>query len=342
MEKRKLGSSGVKVSTICLGTMMFGDRTDASASQRIVDMARDAGVNFIDTANVYSKGKSEVITGRTIKKNRHDWVLASKTGGAFDPDDPNQAGLSRRWLVKSVDDSLKRLGTDYIDIYYFHREDADTAFEESVRAIGDIIKAGKVRYFGLSNFRAWRHGEVVSLCKALGTDKPIVSQPYYNAFNRMPEVEVLPVCRYHGLGVVPYSPIARGVLTGKYKPGQKPKAGTRAARADRRMMQTEWREESLVMAQKVVAHAKRRGMTGSQFALNWVLANPIISAAIVGPRTVSQMKDYLGAVKHGWAEQDEALIDGLVVTGHASTPACNDPGYPIEGRPVTYRGNPRR
>ena len=340
MEMRKLGSSGVSVSTICLGTMMFGMRADTATSQRITDMARDAGVNFIDTADVYSFGKSETITGKIIKKHRHHWILATKVGNAFGGDDPNQNGLSRRWMHKSIDDSLKRLGTDHVDILYFHREDPHTDMAESVRAIGDAITAGKVRYFGISNFRAWRHGEIVWLCKELGVAKPVISQPYYNAFNRGPEVEVLPVCAHHGMAVAPYSPAARGVLTGKYKPGQKPGAGTRAARKDKRMMQTEFREENLVMAQKIVAHAKQRGMSGSQFAIKWVLVNPIVTSAIVGPRTVAHMKDYLGIAKHGWTLADEALIDGLVASGHPSTPNYNDPAYPIEGRPVTYAGDP--
>ena len=322
---RKLGSSGVSVSSICLGTMMFGMRADAATSQRITDMARDAGVNFIDTANVYSFGKSEQITGKIIKKHRYHWILATKTGNAFDGDNPNQMGLTRRWMHKSIDDSLKRLGTDHIDIFYFHREDLHTDMAESVRAIGDAITAGKVRYFGLSNFRAWRHNEIVWLCKELGVDRPVISQPYYNAFNRMPEVEVFPVCAHHRMAVAPYSPVARGVLTGKYKPGAKPQAGTRAAHKDRRMMETEFREESLVMAQKIVAHAKKRGMSGSQFAINWVLANSIITSTIIGPRTVAHMKDYLGAAKHGWTMTDEALIDGLVASGHPSTPNFNDP-----------------
>ncbi|HHZ68628.1 MAG: L-glyceraldehyde 3-phosphate reductase [Alphaproteobacteria bacterium MarineAlpha9_Bin5] len=335
MELRVLGSSGVKVSPICLGTMLFGDQTNEKTAAAIVAMARDAGVNFIDTADVYVSGTSEKITGKLIAKQRDKWVLATKVGGPFGGGvDPNQRGLSRRWITHQLEQSLRRLRTDYIDIYYFHREDHETAFEESLRAVEDAIRAGKIRYFGLSNFRAWRHSEVVWLCKELGMDKPVVSQPYYNALNRMPEVEVLPVCAHHGLGVVPYSPIARGVLTGKYKSGRKPLRGSRAARNDKRIMQTEYRQESFTISETVVEHANARGMDPVHFAMHWVLANPVVTSVIAGPRTVAQMKIYLGAFEHEWKPEDEALIDNLVSPGHPSTPGFLDPAYPIEGRPT--------
>lgn len=334
MEYVSLGSSGVRVSRLCLGTMMFGQQASESAAKSMVDMAADQGLNFIDTADVYHRGKSEIITGRAIKKRRDRWVLATKLGQVFDPDDPNQQGLSRRWITQSIENSLRRLSTDYIDVLYLHREDHSTGLDETVRALGDAIKAGKIRYFGLSNFRAWRHAEVVWLCKALGVDKPVASQPYYNALNRMPETEVLAVCQHHGLGVVPYSPLARGVLTGKYQPGKPPAKASRAGRKDLRMLQTEFREESLMIAQEVKEHADSRGMTAGQYALNWVLANPIVTAAIVGPRTVAQLKENLSALKHSWTVDDENLIARMVAPGHPSSPGYNDPAYPITGRPT--------
>jgi len=245
---------------------------------------------------------------------------------------PNQRGLSRGWMHQAVEASLARLGTDYIDIYYFHKEDPDTPLAASVSAMGDLVSAGKVRYFGLSNFRSWRIAEVCRLCDELGIDRPIVSQPYYNAMNRMPEVEQLPVCAYYGLGVVPYSPLARGVLTGKYLPNAALPPDTRAGRRDKRLMETEWRHESLEIAQKVKAHAEAKGMSAGQLAVNWVLNNALVTAAIVGPRTEAQLDDYLGALAHRFTAEDEALIDGLVASGHPSTPGYNDPSYPIEGR----------
>ena len=334
MQLRVLGSSGVKVSPVCLGTMMFGAQTTEKVAASIIGAAKNAGVNFIDTADVYVRGKSEKVVGKVINKNRDHWILATKVGGPFDQGDPNQRGLSRRWITHQLEQSLRRLRTDYIDIYYFHREDHSTVLEESLRAVGDAIQAGKIRYFGLSNFRAWRHSEVVWLCRELGIPKPVVSQPYYNALNRMPEVEVLPVCAHHEMGIVPYSPIARGVLTGKYSSGRKPVKGSRAARNDTRMMQTEYRKESFVVSEKVVRHARERGMDPVHFALHWVLANPLVTSVIAGPRTLTQMKTYLSAFDHSWTKEDESLIDDLVKPGHPSTPGFSDPVYPIEGRPT--------
>lgn len=333
MNLRNLGQSGLRVSPICLGTMMFGYRSDEATAKRIVARARDAGINFIDTADAYAKGASEEITGRAIAEDRDRWVLATKAGNAMG-DDPLQTGLSRKWLLRAIDDSLGRLGTDYLDIYYLHKPDHDTPLEETIRAIGDIIAAGKTLHFGLSNFRGWEHAEIVRLCDELGVDRPVVSQPYYNAMNRMPEVEVLPVCAHYGIGVVPYSPLARGVLTGKYQPGAAPEQGTRAGAADQRMMETEFRENSLVYAQKIKARAEARGMTAGQFALNWVLANPLVNAVLAGPRTEAQWEEYLAGLDHGLIPEDEDFIDSLVPMGHPSTPGFSDPSYPITGRPA--------
>ncbi len=214
MEYRKLGNSGLKVSTLCLGTMMFGDRTDEKEAGRIVGAAFDAGVNFLDTADQYAKGESERLTGKLIASNRDHWVLATKVGNATGPG-PNQVGLGRKWMMQAIDASLQRLGSDYVDIYYLHRDFDDATLEETVAAMGDIIRSGKARYFGLSNFRGWRIAEIVRLCEKNNVPLPLVCQPYYNLLNRMPEVEILPACGHYGLGVVPYSPIARGVVTGK-------------------------------------------------------------------------------------------------------------------------------
>ncbi|MDP3318284.1 MAG: aldo/keto reductase, partial [Bosea sp. (in: a-proteobacteria)] len=196
MEYRQLGRSGLKVSPICLGTMMFGGATDEVGSRAIVDHARDAGINFIDTADAYTEGRSEEITGRAIAAHRHDWVLATKVANAIG-EGPNRAGLSRKWVLQACDDSLRRLGTDFIDIYYLHKEDHATPLAETVRAIGDLVRQGKIRHFGVSNYRSWRVAEICRLCDELGIDRPVVSQPYYNAMNRMPEVEHLPACGHY-------------------------------------------------------------------------------------------------------------------------------------------------
>jgi aryl-alcohol dehydrogenase (NADP+) len=331
VEYRNLGRSGLKVSPICLGTMMFGGPTDEAESARIIGIGREAGVNFVDTANVYTEGRSEEIVGRAVKADRASWVLATKAANPTGPG-PNDRGVSRRHLTAACEGSLRRLGTDFIDVYYLHKEDHATPLAETVRAMADLIRAGKVRYFGVSNYRAWRVAEICRLCDETGIDRPVVSQPYYNALNRMPEVEHLPACGFFGLGVVPYSPLARGVLTGKYDPKTPPAQGTRAGRQDKRMLESEWRPESLDIAQELRRHAEARGVTPGQFAAAWVLNNAFVTAFVAGPRTEEQWRDYLGALEYRFTAEDEALVDRLVAPGHPSTPGYNDPAYPLEGR----------
>lgn len=335
MDYRPLGRSGLRVSPLCLGTMMFGGPADEATSARIVARAREAGLNFIDTADMYTDGRSEEITGRAIRAERSWWILATKVANPTGPG-PNERGLSRRRVVEACEASLRRLGTEWIDIYYLHKEDHATPLEETVRAVADLIRSGKVRYLGLSNYRAWRIAEICRLCETAGIDRPVVCQPYYNIMNRQPEVEVLPACGFYGLGVAPYSPLARGVLTGKYRPGEPPPEDTRAGRKDQRMLETEWRAESLAIAQRIVAHARARGMTPVQFALRWLLANRLVTAPVVGPRTLEQLEAYLAALPATFAREDEALVDTLVPTGHPSTPGYNDPAYPIEGRQAAF------
>jgi aryl-alcohol dehydrogenase (NADP+) len=331
MQQNKLGGSGLSVSQLCLGTMMFGGPTDEATSNRIVAKARDQGVNFIDTADVYNGGKSEEVTGRAIGNRRNDWVLATKLANRMG-EGPNRGGLSRKWVMQACDESLKRLGTDYIDIYYLHVEDHSTPLAETVRAMGDLLRQGKIRYFGVSNYRAWRVAEICNLCDRMGIDRPVASQPYYHALYRVAEVEHLPACKFYGLGVVSYSPLARGVLTGKYRPGADAPQDTRAGRADKRMMQTEFRPETLEAAQKVKAYAEKRGVTPNHFAVAWVLNNKLIDSVIAGPRTEAHWDDYVKALDTKFTREDEAFIDDLVVTGHPAAPGYNDPAYPIEGR----------
>lgn len=331
MEYTRLGRSGLNVSRICLGTMMFGDQTSAAASAKIVSSARDAGVNFVDTADMYSMGESERITGKAIRRDRHDWVLATKVGNPMGKG-ILQRGISRKRIMKACDDSLKRLGVDHIDLYYLHADDPETPAEEPVRAMADLIQAGKICHWGVSNLKGWRIAQMAGLCDIMSVPKPTVCQPYYNAMNRMPEVDILPACKAFGIGVVPFSPLARGVLTGKYDPNTKPDKNSRAGRGDERMLNSEWRIESLIIAQKIKKHAAKRGMTPVDFAVNWVLNNRIISSVIAGPRTLSQWRSYLGVLKHEFSAEDEAFIDALVAAGHPSTPGYNDPKHPVLGR----------
>jgi aryl-alcohol dehydrogenase (NADP+) len=203
--------------------------------------------------------------------------------------------------------------------------------------MGDLVRQGKIRYFGVSNYRSWRIAEICRLCDEMGIDRPVASQPLYNALNRMVETEQLPACGYFGLGVVPYSPLARGILTAKYKADAPPPPDTRAGRQDKRMMQTEWRPESLAIAEEIAAHGQARGITPGQFALNWVLNNRLVTSVIAGPRTQAHWDEYLGALAYRFTAEDEGLVDRLVTSGHPSTPGYNDPAYPIEGR-ITRTG----
>ncbi|SNB71057.1 aryl-alcohol dehydrogenase (NADP+) [Arboricoccus pini] len=330
LDYRNLGRSGLKVAPLCLGAMMFGGATDEATSHRIIAKAKEQGFNFIDTADGYNDGESERVVGRAIKADRDDWILATKVasprGGL------NKGGSSRKWIHRQVEASLQRLGTDYIDIYYLHREDRQTALSETVNALADLVRAGKIRYFGVSNFRAWTVAEISHLADQAGIDRPIASQPCYNAFNRQPEVEHLTACAHYGLAVVPYSPLARGVLTGKYDPDAAPASDTRAGRNDRRIHETEWRPESLRLAQRLKRYAEERGTTAARFALAWVLNSRFVTSAITGPRTEEHWDDYVAALDYRFSEADEAFVDELVTSGHPSTPGYNDPSHPSLGR----------
>jgi len=331
MRYRTLGSGNLAVSELCLGTMMFADRTDKAEASAILDCAREHGVNFLDTADVYTLGACELLLGEVLGDRRKQWVLASKVGNPMG-EEPGRKGYSRRWMLQALHDSLIRLRTDHLDIWLLHRDWDDVHLEEPIATIGDQIRAGKVRAWGLSNFRGWRVTQAVYLSRSLGVPPPVTCQPYYNLLNRTPEVELLPACAALGLGVVPYSPIARGVLSGKYAPGKDPDPDSRAGRGDRRMMQTEWRPESLAIAQRLADHCAARGCSLTAFAVRWLLANRVVSSVIAGPRTLDQWKAYLPAVELPWSADDEALVDALVVPGHPSTPGYNDPQYPLRGR----------
>jgi len=331
MRYRALGASGLRVSEISLGTMMFGGPTGDVEAQRMLDYGLEHGVNFVDTANVYSETRSETIIGEAIKAKRDQWIVATKVGNQVGSG-MHDSGLSRRHVMRAVDASLKRLQTDFIDLYYIHRVDQSTSWENVVATFGDLIRAGKIRQWGLSNVYGWQIAHVHHVCRQFGISTPAALQPYYNLMNRQPEVEVLPAARAFGLGVVPYSPIARGMLTGKYKVNQAAEAGSRGARKDRRMMETEWRPESMLIAEKLKAHAEARGVSLVHWAVAWVLNNKTVSSIIAGPRTFEQWTGYFGALEYTWTPEDETLANNLVAPGHASSPGYSDPQYPIEGR----------
>lgn len=326
-----LGASGLKVPRLWLGAMMFGGQTDEAVSGEIVAAARDAGLFAIDTADTYNEGESERVVGRLVARDRSRWIIASKVANPVG-EQPNDRGLSRRWLSAEIDSSLKRLGTDWIDLWYMHKDDASVPAEEIVGTMARLIELGKIRYYGVSNFRSWRVAHIVETARRMNLPQPIACQPPYSAVTRGIEIELLPACAHYGVGVVAYSPLARGVLTAKYKPDAKPEEGTRAARGDKRILQTEFRRESLVIAQQLAGYARSRGLTASQFAIAWALNNRLVHGVIGGPRTLEQWIDYLSALPVAITRDDEAFVDSLVAPGSCSTHGYNDPAYPVTGR----------
>jgi aryl-alcohol dehydrogenase (NADP+) len=335
MQYRYMGRSGLKVSEICLGTMMFGGVTDEATSRQIIAAARDSGVNFIDTADVYNKGESERVVGRAIAAERDRWVLATKAGNPMG-EGPNQGGMSRKWIREAAHASLTRLGTDYIDILYMHKADFNAPLEEMVLAFADLIREGKIGYFAVSNFKAWRLAETVRLAHQAGIAGPVATQPLYNLVNREAEVEILPAAAYFGTGTVCYSPLARGILTGKYRPDQAPDAGSRAGRGDPRMLQAEWRAESLQAASELAAYAEQTGRKPAHLAQTWVMRNSLVTSTLLGPRTFEQWQDGIAAMACDWTAEDEAFCDRLVSPGKSSSLGPVDSHHPIEGR-VTRR-----
>lgn len=329
-----LGKSGLRISDICLGTMTFGGTTAEAEARKIVDHARETGVNFIDTADAYTGGKSETMVGKLIEKDRDDWVLATKVGQQDGPP-KRKMGLSRKWMMEAMDASLSRLRTDYVDIYYLHHIDWDTPLEETVGTVGDIIAAGKARFWGFSNHRGWQIGELVRLADQLGVPRPVIAQPMYNLVMRQPENDYLPACEYYGIGVAPFSPLARGVLTGKYdasNPTKKPPKGSRADKGDNSLLTRDFRPETFAIVEKLRKHCDKRGVSLIDFAMQWVLNCASVSSVIAGPRTLGQWKAYVGSSDSSFTAADEALVDSLVAPGHPSTAGFNEQRYPPRGR----------
>lgn len=332
MRYRNLGSAGVRVSELCLGAMMFGGATPEDESIRIIHRAIDEGINFIDTANVYAKGESERIVGKAVRERRDRVVLATKVRVAVG-EGPNDAGCSRDHVLREADNSLRRLGLEHIDLYYLHQYDYQTPLEESLRALDDLVRQGKVRYIACSNYYAYQVCEGLWLSDRRNLERFACVQPLYNMVNRDAEVELLPMCQAHGIGVVAYSPLARGVLTGKYRPDEPFPQGSRAARGDTRIHQTELRAESFRVAVELGRLAEQKGVPLSQLAVAWILANPIVTSAIIGPRTMEQYEDYMKSLACTVTKADEEFVDRLVPPGEHTGAGFNDPNYPVRGRP---------
>jgi aryl-alcohol dehydrogenase-like predicted oxidoreductase len=321
MEYRYLGRTGVRVSPLCLGCMMFGGKTDLDASCEIIAHAVDHGINFIDTANVYSTGESEKVTGEALKRigKREHIVLATKAHGNMHSDEPlnpNRWGNSRRQIIEQCDASLKRLGTDWIDVYQMHRPDPDCAIDETLRALDDLVRSGKVRYIGTSTFGAWQLVESLWAAEKLGLNRFVTEQPPYNLLDRRIEREVVPMARTYGIALIPWSPLAQGMLTGKYKRGEQSPGDARLQR-DEKGKSHFLTDRAFDAVEAVEAMAKEKGCTPAQLALAWCMQQPGITSPIIGPRTLDQLKDNLGAAEVEITDDDRARLDQVSPPGEA-------------------------
>jgi aryl-alcohol dehydrogenase-like predicted oxidoreductase len=318
MEYRSLGRTGVKVSKLCLGAMMFGGPTEEDASLPIIDAGIDAGINFIDTANVYSRGRSEEVVGAALRANgkRDQIVLASKVHGRMADDDPNAEGNSRRHIIAQCEASLKRLGTDWIDLYQIHRPEPGTAIDETLGALDDLVHAGKIRYIGFSTFAAWQVVESIWVAKELGLHRVVCEQPPYNLLDRRIERELVPVAQGYGLALIPWSPLASGFLTGKYRRGQDYPSDSRLAR--QQGGSRSYGEAAFAVLDVVEEIAREKGCTPSQLAVAWCADQPAVTSPIIGPRTMEQLEDNLGSLEVSFDEKDLERLDEVALPGRAS------------------------
>ena len=326
-EHRTLGRTGVSVSPLCLGTMMFGawGNADHEDSTRIIHRALDAGLNFVDTADVYSRGESEEIVGKALRGRRDGVVLATKFHGVMG-DDPNEHGNSRRWILREVEASLRRLQTDWIDIYQVHRPDPACDIDETLGALTDLVRQGKIRYLGHSTFPAHQIVEAQWVAERRGRERFVCEQPPYSLLVRGVEAHVLPVCERYGLGVIPWSPLAGGWLSGRYREGREPPASTRAERIPRRYDLTlPENRRKLEAAEAFARLAEEAGLTLIELAIAFVLRHPAVTSAIIGPRTMEQLESQLTATA---VRLDDAIldrIDEIVPPGRNLNPV--DAGY---------------
>jgi aryl-alcohol dehydrogenase-like predicted oxidoreductase len=318
MEYRNLGRTGVKVSQLGLGTMMFGRRTGEADSIAMIEHALEAGVNFIDTANAYGVGESERIIGKALAYDgrRERTVLATKGFFPENQEDPNARGLSRRHLIAGCEASLKRLKTDWIDLYQLHRAQSEIPIDETLRALDDLIRAGKIRYIGTSMFPAWKIVEALWAAKELGLNRFVSEQPAYNLLDRTAERELLPAARSFGLAVIPWGPLCGGLLTGKYRRDDQSAEGRWHGGKDNFGRPATPRAFDVIEA--VTAIAADKGCTPSQLALAWNAAQPGITAPIIGPRTMEQLVDNLGAAEVEVTPEDRERLDAVAPPRSAS------------------------
>jgi aryl-alcohol dehydrogenase-like predicted oxidoreductase len=318
MELRTLGTTGVKVTPLCLGAMMFGEwgNQDHEDSIRIIHQALDAGINFIDTADVYSQGESEEIVGKALAGGRRDnVVLATKVHGTMG-EDPNEVGNSRRWIIKEVENSLRRLGTYWIDLYQIHRPEADTDIDETLGALTDLVHAGKVRYVGSSTFPASQIVEAQWVAQRRGRERFVCEQPPYSILVRGIENDVLPTCSRYGMGVIPWSPLAGGWLSGRYRLGEELPKSHRAERIPSRYdLSLPGNQRKLEVADALARVAEEAGITLIEMALAFVIRHPAVTAAIIGPRTIEQLVSQLPAANVELSDETLDRIDEIVPPG---------------------------
>jgi aryl-alcohol dehydrogenase-like predicted oxidoreductase len=339
MEQHILGRTGVSVSKLCLGTMMFGawGNPDHDDSIRIIHAALDAGINFVDTADVYARGESEEIVGKALSGGRRDDVfLATKFHGAMG-DDPNQQGSSRRWIIREVENSLRRLGTDWIDLYQVHRPRIDTDIEETLGALSDLVHQGKVRYIGSSTFPASQIVEAQWVSRDRQLERFVSEQPAYSILARAIEGDILPTCERHGIGVLSYSPLTGGWLSGRWRTDTGQQSSTRAERLPERFdLSTPANQRKLDAVEQLAQLADEAGITLIQLAVAFVLNHPVITAPIIGPRTMEQLESQLAAAD---VTLDETLldrIDEIVPPGTTVNPLDNSFDNPAL-RPMARR-----
>ena len=323
MNYRSLGRTGVQVSELCLGCMTFGAATESKEAYAIVDRAIDSGINFLDTANLYSRGRSEEVVGEALNINRQRdrIVLATKVHGRMVDDDPNAAGNSRRHIIDQCEASLRRLQTDYIDLYQIHRPQSDIPIDETLRALDDLILAGKIRYIGCSTFAAWQIVESLWVAKELGLNRFVCEQPPYNLLDRRIERELLPMAQTYGFAVIPWSPLCGGILTGKYRRDHMPEEGRWNKVADMSpAIARRFHPGVFDVVEKLDPIAADKGCTMSQLALAWVLGRPGVTSPIIGPRTMEQFEDNLDALKVEFSEEELAHIDEIMPPGANVSP----------------------
>ncbi len=322
MEYRLFGRTGIKVSQLCLGSHLFGQKASIEDANAIIEAAIGAGINFIDTSNVYSRGKSEEILGEALSKGKYrkKIVLATKVNGKMDDEDPNASGISRRHIVEQCEASLKRLKTDYIDLYQIHRPSSNIPIDETLRVMDDLVRSGKVRYIGTSTFPAWKVMESLWVSKELGLNRFVCEQPPYNILDRRIESELVPMAQTYGLAIIPWSPIAGGVLTGKYHRSEAAPEGSRFSNKSNPNSKLRLTNQVFDVVEGLEEMAKEKGCTVSQLSLAWCGSQPGITSPIIGPLKMEHLENYLGSLKVEVNDSDRERIDRLIPPGRMVTP----------------------